>query len=383
MTIQKTYRKHVFRGMVHRRIGLLLLAHDCAAYVNTKAKVVDATVKIQRAFRKHVNLKIQKLISAIIGIQSAARGMLMRRPLQYRQNAAKAIQQKWRSLRETRYQERLGIAKQAMIGFQAIARGLLERQHLDQLLGATIFVQNCWRTVLHGRRTRAAFMHMRKSASTIQRSWRRLVETRDARESFLETRRSILMLQAFARGAIVRIIQAETLIATMTLQTWLRNCKETQKRRSEFLTLHHAAIVIQRHRRSFIATRTLRHQFVLLTTSVALIKMRFLFKKRVEHATKVLQRAWRKCVWVVRMRKIFSEVLRIQSAWRGYLVRKDSNARMRVVRKRLTRIGETGTKEDDLLKNRTNRGLELLKTKSGFSRGLLQLGSFLFFLCRE
>jgi len=43
------------------------------------------------------------------------------------------LQQRWRDVREKRFQRRIGIAIEAITGFQAVARGLLVRKNYQDL----------------------------------------------------------------------------------------------------------------------------------------------------------------------------------------------------------------------------------------------------------
>ena len=370
ITLQRAYRNKVFREGVHKRINLLLLAHDCADFVRTR----NAAICIQRRYRDYLHTKIQGLIAYVTSVQCHVRGHLARRMVKHYKSAAILVQRKWRAIREERYRERMGIAKHAFVGMQAIARGILIRRRLFKFKDAVRIIERRRKDILLGRLARESYLNQRNAAVAIQATFRRYHGSKGDRLRFLEAADSVRMVQGLARGFLARQRQLQLLRAALLIQS--RYCQQLEARavRANYNALRQVTIFIQHRWRETVSARSLRNSFLLLKASVSIIKERFREKQKRLRAAVVLQRTWRRQVSVVRMRQRRRDATVLQAAWRGYITRKHSGPRLRIVRKRLTKLFENGIKEDDRIGPRTMKALELVKTKAGFSRGISQLG---------
>ena len=74
------------------------------------------------------------------------------------------------------------------------------------------------------------------------------------------------------------------------------------------------------------------------------------------------------------MRRMLREVVLIQSAWRGYLVRKEAKPRVKLVRRKLVKAMRVGKGGEESLGARVLKGITMLKATTGLGRGLLQIG---------
>lgn len=373
ITIQRAFRRTLFQANLHRRINLLMLAHRCADVVNRK----HAAITIQRAYRRFLHDKIQKLIACITGVQALGRGAIARGRAEERRRAAVVIQRMWREVREARFRRRIGVASRAVVGVQALSRGVAVRRWVAAVKRGVGIVEPRRETILLARRAREAYLNKRGAARVIQRAWRRYDGTREERRGLVEVREAIVGVQALARGWMVRVRGAELLAAVTELQRRYRQAMEARRARTQYSDLRNAALVVQRRRRETVQARERHHDFLLIRQVVAVIKQRFVQKKQELGAALVLQRAWRERAWIVRMHRTAREATVIQSAWRGYLVRKECGPRLRIVRRRVRKTLETPVRVGETIGARTRAALEMVKSsKAGFGRGVAVLGLF-------
>ena len=355
------------------RIYLLILAHECATFVLSKERVVNAAITIQRAFRDHLRVKLDRLINAVIGIQCSVRGYLIRREVRSSREAAVQIQRWWREVRERRFRQRTRVLLGNLAELQARARGFLERRRVDDVYFAVGIVEAEYGRLLKGRKVREEFLLQRWAAVKIQRWWWDILVIWNDREEFLEIRRGVIEIQAGIRGMLARQKVGGEWAAVVAIQRCFRAWAETANARHEFEAIRWAAWVVQRRRRETLAARRIRREYLLLRAYTIAVQQEFR-EKRVKDAVVVLQRAWRKCRWVVRMRKMLREVVLVQSLWRGYVVRRDvKTLRLRILRRKLVRATERAGGEETL-GERMRKGIGLVKGVAGLGRGLLQLG---------
>lgn len=377
MAIQRAYRAYAFRHMSHRRINLLVLAHECADVVNTKTRIINAAVTIQRVYRSYLRLQINRLVNGMIKIQSRMRGTLARQEVERSRTAIVGVQRLWRHIRESRFHARIGIAKEAMMGFQAIIRGMLVRNRLEQQKTTVEILEKWWRNHLVGHELRTNYLISRSATVRIQKWWRNQKVVQAPRTEFLTIRHATVNAQAYARGMLARCRCKTQIRAVLVIQEQFRVYQAGLKARLNFLELRWASLVVQRLRRSAVVTRQERGQFIALRTRVIILQRRWLEKVRRRKAATLIQRNWRKFAWLVRLRKMLGEVVVIQSTWRGFKVRQESNARVRIARRRLSKVLAIKVEEDERLGSRARKGCELIKTSVGYGRGIMQLGMYL------
>ncbi|KAI9708465.1 MAG: hypothetical protein M1820_003926 [Bogoriella megaspora] len=78
-TIQRAYRLYRARKEISKRLVLLRVAHHCAQIVRTKEKVECAAVVLQRAWRKKLGERIERLQGDMRGVQALVRGWMVRK----------------------------------------------------------------------------------------------------------------------------------------------------------------------------------------------------------------------------------------------------------------------------------------------------------------
>lgn len=358
------------------RIHFLILAYECAAFVQSKERVINAAVVIQRAFRVHLRVKLDRLINAVIGIQCTVRGYLIRRDLQTIRDSSVKMQRWWRELREKRFRQRTSVLIGNLTELQALARGYLERRRIDDVYYAVAIVGAEYGRILKGRRVREQFLQQRVAATKIQRWYKDMKEMQRDRAEFLGVRNSMIKSQALIRGKLVRDDYKAQVNAAVVIQRYFRSYVEITKARYYFTVVLWATMVVQGRRRETMIAREARKEYLLLRIYTIAIQQKFRQRKAIKNAALVLQRTWRKFNWVVRLRKMLREVVLIQSVWRGYLVRKAAKARVKLVRRKIVKAMRWGKGGDESLGARVMKGIAMLKAATGLGRGLLQLGEY-------
>ena len=76
--IQRAFRQHHARQNITRRVALARLAHHCAVVVQTRERVVGAATVLQRAWRRVLDARMQRLVAGVVAFQSGARGWITR-----------------------------------------------------------------------------------------------------------------------------------------------------------------------------------------------------------------------------------------------------------------------------------------------------------------
>lgn len=374
VAIQRAYRSHAFRHTSHKRIALLILAHECAIVANTRSRVTNAAIIIQRAYRAYLHLQIKRLINGMTKVQSIMRGALTRMVFKKQIAAITTCQRTWREIRESRFQDRIGIAKEAMMSFQAVARGLLLRKKLEQERNALRILEEWWLNQLAQREIRTEYLILRSATIMIQKWWRDQVAVQIPRRDFYHTRNAIVNVQTISRGLLVRQRCEHKIRTARVIQEQFKAYRAGLVDRLNFLELRWATLNVQRLRRSYVIAQQERERFIALKTQTIILQRNFRRIIERRDATILIQRNWRKFAWLVRLRKIFREVVMIQSVWRGYKVREASNARVRIARRRVQKAILSQVADNDRLCEREKRGLELVKSPAGYGRGVMQLG---------
>jgi len=87
--IQRQYRQHLSRRHAHQRFTAMKLAHACALVVQTRNRVISATVVLQRAWRKVLDKRLEDFMRDAITIQAISRGWILRRKVYRRMERRK------------------------------------------------------------------------------------------------------------------------------------------------------------------------------------------------------------------------------------------------------------------------------------------------------
>ncbi|NWW44759.1 ASPM protein, partial [Pedionomus torquatus] len=354
--IQSYYRMHV---------------HQCKY-----KKLRQATLVIQKYFRAYCMKRKQRAIylrtkAAVLVLQSAYRGMTVRKQLSKLNKAATIIQASFKSYLVKKDYERLRAAalvvqrryratidakcqkqkylslKKAALKIQAIYRGIRVRRQIHCMHQAAVCIQATFK--MHC--VNIKYQAMRVATIIIQRKYRAFCLGKEQRKRYLELKKSVIILQAACRGRKVRQnlktlhqsaakIQSyyrmhkqrkdfrKVILATRLIQQWFRACKERDKQIHNYTIMKSATLRIQAAFRGMKTRRLLRT----MNESAALIQRRFrtfIERKRflsVKTAAIVIQRKYRATKLAKIQRQEYLSFLKaaviIQSAYRGFVVRK-------------------------------------------------------------
>ncbi|GAX74174.1 hypothetical protein CEUSTIGMA_g1623.t1 [Chlamydomonas eustigma] len=372
---------------IRLKASLIQAAWRGCSVRRTLALKVNSVIRIQSAWRGYkARHALFVAASAAALIQAAWRGHAARVLLQKHHMSARSIQAAWRSYSaRTSFLKKRATA----IILQAQWRRHVVQAHVKHLHACAIHIQACWRAFhacLHFRRKKYAviliqknarmwierreFLKFRQSVIMIQAYWRgatvrvrvtglkqKREDRRNAAATYIQAlwrgscqrlvyRRQlkhIITVQAAVRGVITRTILKEKKRAVLALEgLWLRRAAMLYKKRAV-----NAALIIQSHWRRHAAEKamvSLRHaaltfqaayrshagcmKFAQMRTAAGVIqrfargmiaRRHVAVQKAMESAVKEFQTTM--AVYAKRLAAARS----IQSAWRGYVVRRHTS----------------------------------------------------------
>ncbi|XP_061235287.1 abnormal spindle-like microcephaly-associated protein isoform X1 [Neopsephotus bourkii] len=316
-----------------------------AAYLKTKA----AVLVLQSAYRgMTVRKRLNKLNKAATTIQAAFKSYLAKKDYERLRSAAITVQRHYRAIIDAKSQKQNYLSlKKATIKMQAIYRGARVRRQVQCMHQAAVCIQAMFK--MH--RMSIKYQAMRMAATVIQRQYRAFYLGKVQRKKYLELRKSIIILQAACRGMKVRqdlkamhqsaaIIQSyyrmhkqqqdfrKLLLATRRIQQWYRACKERNAQVHNYMIMKRAALCIQAAFRGMKTRRLIRS----MNESAVIIqrKVRTFLKRKhylsIKKAVIVIQRRYRATKLARIQHKKYLSYLKaaviLQSAYRGFVVRK-------------------------------------------------------------
>ncbi|KAI7791387.1 putative abnormal spindle-like microcephaly-associated protein [Triplophysa rosa] len=264
---RKKYQKQQWAALVLRERFRATVARNAA--VKRYAAMKRAALCIQSAFR---GMKVRKQIaechkSAII-VQKTYKAYKQRRDYVSLRNATLRIQQQYSAILSARQQRnRYCSLRTAAITLQSVYRGMRIRKEIRKRHESATVIQ-AW---LRMYRTRVTFQAMRLAALVIQRQYRCHLLRREARDHFLRLRRSTTTIQAIYRGNrtrcnIATMHHSATIIQRRFLAYKTRKC---------FLSIRAAVVVCQRYYRSALAARSDRRDYLAKCQAVVKIQAGF------------------------------------------------------------------------------------------------------------
>ncbi|KAI5810071.1 hypothetical protein DFH27DRAFT_495362, partial [Peziza echinospora] len=364
ISIQTAFRAWKFSHTAHKRITLLVIAHECAIYVRSRERVVEAVIKIQRVFREHIKRKLNRLLDAMTSIQALGRGLLVRQQMQRKIRAIHTIQEWWIRTKERRYREKMEGIVRSLVPLQAHARGFLERKRINDVHYAVAIVGVEWLRLLKGRRVRAQYLRIREAALTIQR-WYRVAKADKS------TTAGIVGLQARIRGKLARDRAKRKVDAAIMIQRQVRSCKEIAYARLMLTMTLWAAMVIQIRRRETVKARKIRESFIHFKATVIAVQ-------RVYRENRERKRLREQKIGKEAKREVLGEDERcavvVQRLWRGRSVRQKATPRQRLVFKRVNdAMAKKPSTNEETLGKRTENALSAVKVQRTFGSGLAVL----------
>ncbi|NXP08625.1 ASPM protein, partial [Thinocorus orbignyianus] len=312
-----------------------------AIYLRTKA----AVLVLQSAYRgMAVRKQLSKLSKAATIIQAAFRSYLVRKDYGRLRSAAIVVQRHYRA--KCQRQKYLSL-KKAALKIQAVYRGVKVRRQLHCMHQAAVCIQATFK--MHC--IKIKYQAMRVATILIQRKYRAFCLGKVQRKKYLELKKAVIVLQAACRGMKVRqnlktlhqaaaTIQSyyrinkqrkdfrKLVLATRRIQQWFRACQERDTQIQNYRIMKRAALRIQAAFRGMKTRRLLRT----MNESAELIQRRFrtfIERKRflsIKAAAIVIQRKHRATKLAKIQRQKYLSLLNaaviIQSAYRGFVVRK-------------------------------------------------------------
>uniref|UniRef100_A0A8D2N976 Calponin-homology (CH) domain-containing protein n=1 Tax=Zonotrichia albicollis TaxID=44394 RepID=A0A8D2N976_ZONAL len=333
LVIQKYYRAHCMKKTQR------------AVYLKTKA----AALVLQSAYRgMSVRRQLNKLNKAATTIQAAFKSYLVKKEYERLRSAAVAIQRRYRAVTHAKCERQRYLSlKRVTVQVQAIYRGVRVRRQVQCMHQAAVCIQATFKMYCMSRK----YQSMQMAAIRIQRQYRAFCLGKVQRKEYLELKKSVIILQAACRGMKVRqdlktmhqsaaIIQSyyrmhkqqrdfrKLLLATRQIQQWFRACKERDAQVHNYMVMKNAVLHIQAAFRGMKTRRLIRT----MNESAVIIQRRFrtfLERKRflsIKSAAIVIQRKYRATKLANIQRQKYLSLLNatviIQSAYRGFVVRK-------------------------------------------------------------
>ncbi|NXP19609.1 ASPM protein, partial [Scytalopus superciliaris] len=354
--IQSYYRMHVNQLKYKKlRQATLVIQKYFRAYCMKKAqriiylKTKASVLVLQSAYRgMTVRKQLNKLNKAAITIQAAFKSYLVKKEYERLRSAAIAIQRRYRAIICAKCQrEKYLSLKRATVKMQAVYRGVRVRRQVHCMHQAAICIQAVFK--MHCMNIK--YQSIRMAAIRIQRQYRAFYLGKVQRKKYLKLKKSIIILQAACRGMKVRqdlkamhqsaaVIQSyyrmhrqqrdfrKLLLATRQIQQWFRACKERNAQVHNYMMMKNAVLCIQAAFRGMKTRRLIRT----MSESAVIIQRRFrIFLERkhflsIKAAAVVIQRRYRatKLARIQRQKylSLLNAAVIIQSAYRGFAVRK-------------------------------------------------------------
>ncbi|NXG09898.1 ASPM protein, partial [Sakesphorus luctuosus] len=363
--LQAIWRGKALRKTIQKKHKLATIIQSCyRMHVNQLKykKLRQATLVIQKYFRAYCMKKTQRSIylktkAAVLVLQSAYRGMTVRKQLnilnkaattiqaafrsylvkkEYERlrSAAIAIQRRYRAIIQAKYQrQRYLSSRRAIVKIQAIYRGVRVRRQVHCMHKAAVCIQAMFK--MHCMNIK--YQSMRMAAIRIQRQYRAFCLGKVQRKKYLEIKKSIIILQAACRGMKVR----QDLKTVHQSATIIQSYYRMHRQRRDFRKLFCACkeLNAQVHNCMMTKNAVLRihvmktGRLIKTMSESAVINQRafrtFLERKHslsIEAAAVVIQRRYRATKLARIQRQKYLSLLNasviIQSAYRGFVVRK-------------------------------------------------------------
>uniref|UniRef100_A0A3P9QHW5 Assembly factor for spindle microtubules n=1 Tax=Poecilia reticulata TaxID=8081 RepID=A0A3P9QHW5_POERE len=327
--IQSAFRKHreqvKFQAMrlsaiiIQRRYRALLLQRkDSESFLKTKRAIIT----LQTAFRGLlVRTRMAKMHKAATIIQSNYRRHQQQLALERQRRAACILQRRFRAYRQKQLDAKhFQRVRRAAIFLQAAYRGMKSRQILRQRQEAARVIQRVYRA----HRERKQFVTLKKSVVNVQRRYRAAVAAKEQRRQYEQLRRAAISLQSAYRGLYVRKEVARWHQAAGLIQRVYRAHCECR----EYLAFKTSVVLVQRRYRAAVAAKRQRQQYEQIrraTIGLQAAFRGFQVRYKVAHWQKsatVIQSAFRKHRERVKFQALHLAAIIIQRRYRALLLQR-------------------------------------------------------------
>uniref|UniRef100_A0A8C3VKB6 Assembly factor for spindle microtubules n=1 Tax=Catagonus wagneri TaxID=51154 RepID=A0A8C3VKB6_9CETA len=338
---------------------------QCAEYAARAACLIQMHYRAYSTARRQHRLYLQ-IRAAVVTLQSAYRGLRVRKALTELRKAATAIQsryrayqaqkqfaayraaavliQRWyRGTKTANCQRREYLTlKKAVVTVQAVYRGVRVRTRVQRMHTAATLIKATFRM----QQARRRYQQMRTAAVVIQRRYRAHRQGEAQRARYLTTLKAVSILQASLRGARARQRLRELHTAATLIQAHYRRYRQ----QAYYTTLKKVTKMVQQKYRRWFRARLQQKRLlqkyhgVLNTPREAQEQI-----SRQNRAASVIQRAVRRFLLRRKQEKFNDRIIKIQALWRGYSWRKRNDcAKMKAIRQRLHCINKELREENKL-----------------------------------
>lgn len=350
--MQNERRKFLMMKVAARKIQATYRMYTTrCAYRNTISKVVSCQAAVRGMLTRRVTLRrreeLLKVHESAVKIQSWYKAVTARRWYLCHVHAACSLQLRWRAellcRKHVMDYQRL---KDTVITIQSVHRGNVARRRFHQLKAA-IKIQAYWRMFC----VRKHFRDIKVSAVRIQH-WLRVWQAKRLLANLKEK------LRQKREVTLVKVVSAlRANMAAIVVQRSFRNYCIWKMAREKL----HFVTVIQR----WVKSKLQRLRFLRYRKHVVDIQCRLhAWLARRDRAARVIQRRVRSWLHTralerLKERKIEAAIT-LQSHWRGYCVRKNSNCKKLIMARRRVQQANASATEDRTLGNRTKSALDYL-----------------------
>ncbi|KAG8034677.1 hypothetical protein G9C98_007753 [Cotesia typhae] len=274
------------------------------------------------------------------------------------QKSSVIIQKNWRMFKLSQDYQQLRTAA-IVLQRQWCARKLsLEASQKYQLLKkTTVMIQQRYRARKLGRKIRNEYLELRHSVTKVQTLWRANKLMKQARQQYLCYGNAAVCLQSTWRMIVVRREYLRKKQAVTKIIIAWRQYLLARNVRNEFLALRSAALFVQRRYRSIRNCQKIRRNFIKLKLAAVFVQKSWRLKLQLR----------RHAADIERERKLNRAAAIIQSAYRGYVVRKYQSEQVRKIRERVHQASKTAD-ESNTLANRLQNAIYTLQNATNIGQ---------------
>ncbi|KAG8436585.1 hypothetical protein GDO86_007624 [Hymenochirus boettgeri] len=407
-TVQQRFRANRLRNEAIKRYNNILKAvkYIQSAFVSRKlardAKSNLAALVIQAAWKTYKERKaFVRIKEAALIIQAAFRAHRTRKLLKEIEASACLIQTWYRKCHQARLQRVQYLSmRNSAIKIQSAFRGMLIRREAQKeqaarkvrsfllmtpcrrrflrLKAAAIVVQSHYRM----QRIRRVYEMQRESALVLQQYQKVNVTLKHQRTAYMENQKQVLQLQTEAQLSSKRRKLSCIEINEITIQISAQNRARHLLKVSYSLHLHLCAMKIQRRFRAHLAlkhaekhidhvtliqrwfrSKMQRKNFIIYRHKILIVQRAVhSWLRRRNSAAQKIQNCVRSFLRLRRQTRVLRGIIKLQAIWRGYIFRKNKDTKaIRQIRRRLHTVNQD-VKEENKLWNRTMIAVEYLLT---------------------
>eukprot|EP00794_Sanderia_malayensis_P015899 gene15899-17499_t len=256
LTIQRAFRRHRELIVEREAKNATLIQSSWRMFQQRRRFLLhrQACVTIQSSFRSYVARKsFLTMRQAIVTLQIRLRAYLDGRPARCgfikKRSSVIKIQRAYRKFAERKREMEL----RAAVCIQSNFRMLIERNRYDRLRRAVVLIQGR----LRGRSARKKYLLLLKSVVGMQTRFRATKQAREARCYYEKLRNACMLLQARFRGMKCRKNYVSLKANALRMQAAYRG----KKCRDDFVQLRASTVVVQRKFRAVLLGRAARKEY--------------------------------------------------------------------------------------------------------------------------